>query len=566
MTNMPEPDRSAASRGDSGTTTGKSRLETLKPRVQRGARLPKVGPAISPIKIAQRVFIKPDDPDAVPRRASIRDRLKRNRKPLSSALASLVFHGTVLLLLLWLATHWQMATRLAPGVLAEFTEAVDIQQLEVEPAIPVNVELSQPDVSPLESTSVDLATDTDTLADTDIPSVLPAELPAETPSVSDATLSTARATAVPSGGGLQGRDADARAALAAKHGGSAASEAAVERALNWIVRHQFEDGGWRLQFHEGPCEGRCGDEGQMESPNAATSLALLALMGAGYTSERGPYQNEISAGLDFLVARMRNTSYGGSFREGERGMYSQGLATMALSEAYAMTGDSILTAPIIKAIEYIEKAQHGRGGWRYEAGYPGDMLVTGWQLMALKSAQQAGFKVDTEVLANVDRFVDSLEVTQAGLYRYGPERNGAEPASTAVGMLMKMYLGQRRDHPNLREGALYLSDMEPSPGNIYFNYYATMVLHHRRGRHWKKWNPKVRDFLIRQQVQRGHEEGSWHFEDRLGTGRQGGRLYSTAMAAMTLEIYYRFLPLYGYQPIEAEEVSTDDLHDDKVPN
>lgn len=558
MTNLPEPERSAASRGESVAKSDKSRLETFKPRVKRGSRLPQVGPAVSQVKVVQRVFIEPDDSDAVAEPATIRDRLKRNRKPLSSVLASLLFHSAVLLCLLWLATRWQMATQLAPGVLAEFTEAADIQQLEVEPAVPVNVELPQPDTSPLESTSVDLATESDTMADMDIPSVLPVEVPAETPSVSDATLSTARATAVPSGGGLQGRDAEARAALAAKHGGSAASEAAVERALEWIVRHQFDDGGWRLQFHDGPCDGRCGNEGQMESPNAATSLALLALMGAGYTSESGPYQDEISAGLDFLIARMRSTSYGGSFREGERGMYSQGLATMALSEAYAMTEKSSLAAPIIDAIEYIEKAQHGRGGWRYEAGFPGDMLVTGWQLMALKSAQQAGFEVDPEVLKKVGRFVDSLEVTQAGLYRYGPERSGAEQASTAVGMLMKMYLGERRDHPNLREGALYLSDMEPSADNIYYNYYATMVLHHRRGRHWKQWNPKMRDFLIGQQVRRGHEEGSWHFEDRLGTGRQGGRLYSTAMAAMTLEVYYRFLPLYGYEPIEVkEEVSTE---------
>ena len=127
---------------------------------------------------------------------------------------------------------------------------------------------------------------------------------------------------------------------------------------------------------------------------------------------------------------------------------------------------------------------------------------------------------------------------------------------------MKMYLGQRRDHPNLREGALYLSDLGPSATNIYFNYYATMVLHHRRGKHWQKWNPKVRDFLIAQQSQQGHEAGSWYFEDRLGTSRQGGRLYTTAMAAMTLEVYYRYLPLYGYEPIEVEEeVATDGRSD-----
>ena len=410
MNDRPDPKRSAASRGGSGRKKRTSRLQTVKPLVQSGPELPQVGPAASQTKVAQRVFIESEDADAAAEAQTIRDRLRRNRKPLSSLLVSLMFHGTVLLGLLWLATNWRKATQLAPGVLAEFTEAVDTQLLDAEPAVPLNVELPQPDVSPLENTSVDLATETDTLADTDISSVLPAEVPAETPSINEATLSTAKATAIATGGGLQGRDADARAGLAAKHGGSAASEAAVERALEWIVNHQYEDGGWRLQFHDGPCIGRCRNEGLMESPNAATSLALLALMGAGYTSESGPYQDQVSKGIEFLLGRMRTTSYGGSFREGERGMYAQGLATMALSEAFAMTKSSSLVGPVTDAIEYIQKAQHGRGGWRYEAGFPGDMLVTGWQLMALKSAQQAGFTVDPEVLPKVDRFVDSLEV------------------------------------------------------------------------------------------------------------------------------------------------------------
>ena len=558
MNEMPNSERLAASRDESDSPSRKShRLETLKPRVQPSPRLPQVGPAISQAKVVQRVYIQSDDEEAVATSATIRDRIRRNRNSLSSILISSFCHAFVLLVLLWLATQWKQPTRLAPGLVAEFTDTSEVQQADVEPVQPVNVEISQPDVSPLENTLTDLATDIETMADSEIPSVLPIENPTETPSTNDATLSTARMVATPAGGGLQGRDADARAALAAKHGGSAASEAAVERALEWIVRHQYEDGGWRLQFHDGPCNGRCRHEGLMESPNAATSLALMALMGAGYTSEKGPYQKEVAAGIDFLLQRMRSTSYGGSFREGEKGMYAQGLATMALSEAFALTKNSELAGPITDAVEYIQKAQHRRGGWRYEAGYPGDMLVTGWQLLALKSAQQAGFKVDAEVLRKVDGFVDSLEVSRAGLYRYGPERSGGEPASSAVGMLMKMYLGQRRDHPDLREGALGLSDDGFSPSNIYYNYYVTLVLHHRRGQYWKAWNANMRDFLVEQQVRTGHEAGSWHFDDPLGTGKQGGRLYSTAMAAMTLEVYYRFLPLYGYEPFEVEqEVST----------
>ncbi len=52
----------------------------------------------------------------------------------------------------------------------------------------------------------------------------------------------------------------------------------------------------------------------------------------------------------------------------------------------------------------------------------------------------------------------------------------------------------------------------------------------------------MREFLIRSQSQSGHEAGSWYFEDTFA--QEGGRLYTTAMSCMTLEVYYRFSPLY----------------------
>jgi hypothetical protein len=78
---------------------------------------------------------------------------------------------------------------------------------------------------------------------------------------------------------------------------------------------------------------------------------------------------------------------------------------------------------------------------------------------------------------------------------------------------------------------------------MYYNYQATQVMHHCGGKQWRQWNARLRDHLIRSQARSGHEHGSWYFDDKHSA--QGGRLYNTAMAAMMLQVYYRYLPLYG---------------------
>jgi hypothetical protein len=80
--------------------------------------------------------------------------------------------------------------------------------------------------------------------------------------------------------------------------------------------------------------------------------------------------------------------------------------------------------------------------------------------------------------------------------------------------------------------------------DMYYNYYATQVVKHIGGRAWNDWNIKMRDSLIKHQVKSGPAAGSWtpgkgHAEEK------GGRLYTTSLSCMTLEVYYRYLPLYG---------------------
>jgi hypothetical protein len=349
----------------------------------------------------------------------------------------------------------------------------------------------------------------------------------------------------PRGGGVEGRSSEARGKLLALYGGTPQSEAAVARGLAWLAEHQLPDGSWRLNFHLAPrCEGKCANPGNVGSTTASTALALLPFLGAGSTHERGEYQKVVRRGLYYLCSRMRITPDGGDLQEGT--MYAQGLATLALCEAYAMSGDESLRPFAQQAIDFIVHAQHHGGGWRYLPGQAGDTTSFGWQLMALKSGQLAGLRVPSPTMSLASKFLDSVQAE--GGANYGYQRPAIDPTMSAIGLLCRMYLGWPRDHDGLTRGVEYLDELGPSANNMYYNYYATQVLHHYEGPYWKPWNEILREHLIATQARKGHETGSWYFEEP--HTKTAGRLYNTAMAIMILEVYYRHMPLYKADVLE----------------
>ena len=111
-----------------------------------------------------------------------------------------------------------------------------------------------------------------------------------------------------------------------------------------------------------------------------------------------------------------------------------------------------------------------------------------------------------------------------------------------------MYMGWDKSNPGMVDGTGAISEKGPSVGrttNMYYNYYATQVMKHIGGSKWNNWNGKMRGYLVKSQEKEGDAAGSWHFGSKSHAAEAGGRLYVTAMACMTLEVYYRYLPLYG---------------------
>ena len=103
-------------------------------------------------------------------------------------------------------------------------------------------------------------------------------------------------------------------------------------------------------------------------------------------------------------------------------------------------------------------------------------------------------------------------------------------------------LGWPRNHPPLLKGSAGLGREQPRENNMYFNYYTSQVLHHVGGNGWNRWNPRMRNYLVSTQSKEGHEAGSWYFDEAWSD--HGGRLYSTTLAILTLEVYYRYMPMY----------------------
>jgi hypothetical protein len=347
-------------------------------------------------------------------------------------------------------------------------------------------------------------------------------------------------------GDFGGRTTSARRMATKKYGGNAESERAVNLGLQWLKSIQQKDGSWHFaKVGEGASPG-----GYRRTEVGSTSMALLCFLGAGHTHLKpGPYKSTVLRGLKYIGSQVSEVSGTADLRgaiDGRNpGMYVQGLATICVSEAHALERrDKDLRKVCDMAVSFIERAQDPfGGGWRYEPRDEGDTSVVGWQVMALQSARAGGVRVSSKTLRNVREYLSDAQGDPDGAtYKYTPDSPNASNTMSAVGLLCRMYMGWRKDHKGLAKGVNRLATAGPSANNMYYNYYATQVLHHWGGDLWKKWNLKMRDQLVRTQIQKGPAKGSWKPTDN--HGRTAGQIYQTALSILTLEVYYRHLPIY----------------------
>lgn len=365
-------------------------------------------------------------------------------------------------------------------------------------------------------------------------------------------------------------------------GGNPISEEIIELGLQFLERNQLSDGRW--SFNALPYElpkditPRDAGFGTIHADTAATGLALLTYLGAGYThmkpNEEVPndYMETINRGLNWLV---RNQQPDGSLFSEKTDtnrysrIYSHGIAAIALCEAYGMTRDERLHEPAQKAVDFIVKAQGPQGGWRYtpekndgEWRGESDTSVSGWQAMALVSAKMAGLNVPESCFSKLNTWVQHAAIDGGARFCYIPIEKPQDDemkawrkpsyAMTAEGLLMELYLNYDKNDPKFQDAVNYIAGnlptiTDPKRRDTYYWYYATQVMFHVHDERWMKWQNHLVEALEETQEKKNETlRGSWNPYGAVPDhwGQVCGRHYVTAMHLLMLEVYYRHLPLF----------------------
>lgn len=341
-------------------------------------------------------------------------------------------------------------------------------------------------------------------------------------------------------------------------GASQASEEAVARGLRWLAGSQLPDGSWSAQATGAGRENRVVGSTVYQgigrnADTGLTGLALLAFLSAGHTHAQGEYSNTVRKGLEYLVAQqLPSGDLSGRKQQSNQAadvfarMYCHGIAAFALSECYAMTGDPTLLQSVTSAAGFTIKCQDPiSGGWRYVPQDKGDLSQFGWQALALRSAHHGGLDIPTNTWTHMDRFLDSVAGgTHGGLGKYRPQES---PTTTMTAEKLACHLLLEKPLSTEAEIEAQRELLQHLPGigddNVYYWYYGTLAMFQFQDKNWQRWNDALQNRLIAlQEPDQSYLSGSWP-PDRVWGG-YGGRVYSTAMSCLCLEVYYRYLPLY----------------------
>jgi len=341
------------------------------------------------------------------------------------------------------------------------------------------------------------------------------------------------------------RNPGARGRAIREFGGSAETEGAVLRALRWLKKNQNPDGSW---------------------PNhkaAMTGLALLTFLAHGETPGSEEFGETVEKAIRWLIDH-RDKAGGWPRR------YEHAIAAYAVCEAYALTRVPLVKEAAEGATEIIIKGQRETGGWRYlldpVQDKNDDTSCMGWCAQALKAAKMAGMpneKLDDCMRLAIKGFQKNAH--PAGGFGYtAPGRGGL----TGVGVLCLQLLGATR-LPECRKGLALLEQATfnwEGGGTFnqnYYWYYITQAKFHEGGETWNRWNRLFAPVLVENQTiikeaikgpdGKLKDIGFWDMPRDL-SGHTDGPVMNTALCALQLQVYYRYLPTYRKpEEIDLEE-------------
>ncbi len=342
----------------------------------------------------------------------------------------------------------------------------------------------------------------------------------------------------------------------AETGSASRASHAVDAALDWLKRHQSPDGSWEaLKW-----------ESQAKTDPGVTGLALLAFLRAGHNGKEGEYKDVVTKAVAWIVSKQAVNGCIGSGYEGTEPAgvgYHHPICGLALAEAFRANGNEAWAGPAQKAVDYsVGVHQIPGSGWRYTpraasettgagAGVA-DLSVTGWFVMQLKSAEDAGLKVPKSGKAGALAFIDRV-TNRPGRCSYQPTPPGGvatcTPSMTAVGACCRLLTGTDAGDPGVNAAADHLAKASlPEWGengcrvDLYCWFHATSVMAALGGERARRWNKALLATLCDNQRKADHQhprddsardvDGSW--DPLCLCGARGGRACATAMGALAL--------------------------------
>ncbi len=353
------------------------------------------------------------------------------------------------------------------------------------------------------------------------------------------------------------RNAADRQQLVSQRGGSSDTEEAVAAGLKWLIDHQEDDGRWDADRWGAGIERRVYGHDRngagAEADTGITGLAILALLAGGDSHLEGSHRSSLQRALNFLIQQQRaDGDLAGKAKLYAR-TYCHSIALLALSETLAVTGDHRLMQAVQRGVNYSIRSQNRNdGGWRYQPGDTGDMSQHGWQVLALYSAKTGGASVPDEVFDRMRGFLDRCAIgPNRGLAAYRPNE-GPSTSMTAESLVCRFILDHNLNPSLVREASRRITAERPSAQhvNLYYWYYGTLAMYQVGGQDWDRWNADMKRALLTTQVKSGEYAGSWN-PDCLWGG-YGGRVYSTALSALNLQVYYRYLPNHQVASTDSE--------------
>lgn len=294
-----------------------------------------------------------------------------------------------------------------------------------------------------------------------------------------------------------------------------ATKKSVDKALTWLKDHQDRDGKW--------------------GNTAVTSFALLAFMANGHVPNQGQYAPEVAKAVRHLLSEAKEDGYLAG--RGGGNMYCHGMATLALTQVYGMTGDEEVKKTLKKAVDLILKSQNSEGGWRYDpTPTAADISVTIMQVMALRGAKDSGLHVPDKTIKDALKYIDKCHDNRTGGYKYMPYSAGAGYARTAAGVCV-LQLGGEYEATQIEAAVKYLEKEENDRQHYWYgHYYAAHAFHQIGGKKWEDYYGRMKDTLLSRQK----ATGEWLERAE----QQNGAAYQTAIAVLILSVPSDYLPIY----------------------